>query len=67
LKKYDLLSVKEFAESIGRSTDFARDEIDKRRIAHHRLGGRIFITESDLKDYLRRSRTAAYGEWKGAK
>jgi excisionase family DNA binding protein len=64
LKKYDLLSVKEFAEAIDRSTDFARDEINKRRIAHHRLGGRIFITEADLKDYLQRARVAAYGERK---
>jgi excisionase family DNA binding protein len=62
LKKYDLLTVKEFAGAIGRSVDFARDEIEKKRIAHLRLGARIFITESDLEAYLARARTAALGE-----
>jgi excisionase family DNA binding protein len=57
-----LLTIKEAAERIGRSTDFVRDEVSKKKIAHHRLGGRYYVSEQDLSEYLSRSRVAAFGE-----
>jgi excisionase family DNA binding protein len=61
-RKFDLLAVNEVAEALGRSQDFIRDEIAKGKLAHHRIGGRIFVTEEDLAEYVTRSRIAAYGE-----
>jgi excisionase family DNA binding protein len=59
LKKF---SVKQVAQNLERSQDFIRDEISKRRIAHLRIGGRLYVTESDLHAYIQRCRVAAYGE-----
>jgi excisionase family DNA binding protein len=55
-------SVRKVAEELGRSTDFVRNEINRKRLAHHRLGGRIYISLDDLQEYLNRSRVAAFGE-----
>jgi excisionase family DNA binding protein len=60
--KSKLFSVREAAKELGRSTDFVRDEINRKRLAYHRLGGRIFVCERDLEAYLNRSRIAAFGE-----
>jgi excisionase family DNA binding protein len=60
--KSKLFSVRETAKELGRSTDFVRDEINRKRLAHHRLGGRIFVSERDLEAYLNRNRIAALGE-----
>jgi excisionase family DNA binding protein len=60
--KSKLFSVREAAKELGRSTDFVRDEINRKRLAHHRLGGRIFVSERDLEAYLNRNRIAAFGE-----
>jgi excisionase family DNA binding protein len=57
-----LLTIKEAVEKIGRSTDFIRDEVAKKKLAHHRLGGRYYVSDEDLSEYLSRSRVAAYGE-----
>jgi len=59
LKKF---TIKEVARELERSEDFVRDEITKRRIAHLKIGGRLYVTQSDLTDYLERCRVAAYGE-----
>ena len=59
MKKF---TVKEVAQEIRRSDDFVYDEIDARRLAHLRIGGRIFVTQSDLDAYLERCRVAAHGE-----
>ena len=58
----ELLTIKQTAEELGRSTDFIRNEINRKHLAHHRLGGRIFISRDDLTAYLKRSRVAAFGE-----
>jgi excisionase family DNA binding protein len=58
----EFLSVSETAAELGRSTDFIRDEIDRRRLASHRFGNRIFVARNDLAAYLKRSRAAAFGE-----
>jgi excisionase family DNA binding protein len=55
-------SVSKAAEELGMSTDFVRNEIHRKRLAHHRLGGRIYISRDDLQAYLARSRVAAFGE-----
>jgi excisionase family DNA binding protein len=57
-------TIKELAEELERSQDFIRDEISKRRIAFHRLGRRLYVTQSDLDAYLQRSRTPAFAERK---
>jgi excisionase family DNA binding protein len=58
----DLLSINKAAEELGRSTDFVRNEINRKRLAHHRLGGRIYISKADLEEYLLRRRVSAFGE-----
>ena len=58
----ELLTIAIVAVLLTTSEDFVRDEIRKRRLAHHRLGWRIFISRGDLEDYLQRRRTAALGE-----
>jgi excisionase family DNA binding protein len=58
----ELLSVSQTAEELGRSTDFVRDEISRKHLAHHRMGGRIFVSRDDLIDYVKRCRVAAFGE-----
>jgi excisionase family DNA binding protein len=57
-----LLTIKQTAERTERSTDFWRDEITRKRIAYHKIGGRYYIAEEDLNDYMTRARVAAYGE-----
>jgi excisionase family DNA binding protein len=58
----DKLTIAETATELRSSTDFVRDEIRRRRLASIRLGWRYFIAREDLEDYLKRSRTAAFGE-----
>jgi excisionase family DNA binding protein len=58
----ELLSVIQIAQELRRSTDFVRDEINRKRLAHHRMGGRIFVSRDDLRAYLKRCRVAAFGE-----
>jgi excisionase family DNA binding protein len=58
----DKLTIAETAAELRSCTDFVRDEIRRRKLAFHRFGWRILISRDDLEDYLRRTRTAAYGE-----
>jgi excisionase family DNA binding protein len=59
--------IKNVAEILNISPDATRDLISKRAIAHHRIGGKIMVSESDLEAYLDRQRIAAYGEQVGIK
>jgi excisionase family DNA binding protein len=58
----ELLTIAIVAVLLTTSEDFVRDEIRKRRLAHHRLGWRIFVSRADLEEYLSRQRTPAFGE-----
>lgn len=44
------------------SSDFVRDQMEKKKLAYHKIGGRYFIAEEDLEKYIERSRVAAFGE-----
>ena len=59
MKKF---TVKEVAKELKRSDDFMYDEIRLNHIAYLKIGGRFYITQSDLDAYLERARVAAYGE-----
>jgi len=63
---YELLSVAQAAKELGRHRWFVYNEIAKRRIPFHRLGGLLFIHKRDLRNYVARSRIAALGEKKEA-
>jgi excisionase family DNA binding protein len=65
--RYQLLSVIQAADQVNRTRYFIYDEIDKGRLACHRIGGRICIAQCDLDDYVSRSRIAALGEKKTRK
>jgi excisionase family DNA binding protein len=60
--KYGWLTVPEVAAVVRRPAQFIYDEITRKRIAVHRIGGRIFISERDLDHYIERSRQPALGE-----
>jgi excisionase family DNA binding protein len=62
----ELLTIAIVAVALTTSEDFVRDEIRKSRLAHHRLGWRIFVSRADLEEYLGRQRTAALGELRTA-
>jgi excisionase family DNA binding protein len=64
MSHYNLLSVAEVAERINRNRWFIYDEINRKRIAFYRIGGRIAISQRDLDDYVARARVAALGEKK---
>ena len=54
-----IFSLRQAAREMGRSIYFLREEITRKRIAHLRLGNRIFFAEEDLTEYLARCRIAA--------
>jgi excisionase family DNA binding protein len=56
------LTVQKAAERLEMSSDFVRDQMEKKRIAYFKIGGRYFIAEDDLEEFIRRSRVAAFGE-----
>jgi excisionase family DNA binding protein len=58
----EFLTVTQVAFEATSSEDYIRDEIARRRIAIHRFGRRILISRADLRAYLQRTRTAAFGE-----
>jgi excisionase family DNA binding protein len=58
----ELLTIKQTAKEIGRCEDFVRNEVDRKRLACHRFGNRIFISRDDLTAYCKRIRTPAVGE-----
>jgi excisionase family DNA binding protein len=55
-------SVREVAEILSLSTDAVRTQIEKRRLAFNKVGGRIRIAESDLDAFMDRTRVSAHGE-----
>jgi hypothetical protein len=55
-------SLRQTAQEMGRSIYFLREEIAKKRIAHRRLGNRIFFAEEDITEYLARCRVPANAE-----
>jgi excisionase family DNA binding protein len=60
--RYSLLSVMQAAEQIGFTPWYVYQKIYSRQLACHRIGGRVFIAQRDLDDYVARSRVAALGE-----
>jgi hypothetical protein len=65
--KQTLLTVRKVAEELDRCSDFVRDEMSKKRLAYHKIGGRYYIATEDLADYVNRSRVAAFGERRAKK
>jgi len=55
-------SVKWWARKYGVSPGLLRKHISERRLACIRLGGRVLISESQMRDYLTRNSTAAVAE-----
>jgi len=64
MSRYQMLSVAEAAKELNRNRWFVYDEINRKRIAHYRIGGKIAVSQRDLDDYVARSRVAALGEKK---
>ena len=62
--RYQLLSVIQTAEQLNRTRWFIYDEIKKRHLPYHQIGGRICISQADLDAYVARSRVSALGEKK---
>jgi hypothetical protein len=59
-----LLDIRKVAERMERCKDFVREQMRLKRLAYHKIGGRYYVSEEDLADYLARSRVAAFGERK---
>jgi excisionase family DNA binding protein len=55
-------TIRQAAEVLEMSADFVRDQMEKKRLAYHKIGGRYYIAEDDLNEYIARSRVAAFGE-----
>jgi excisionase family DNA binding protein len=54
-----LMTIREAAKALGRSVFFIRDEIARKRLPHHRLGYRIYVSEANLDEYLARTHVPA--------
>jgi excisionase family DNA binding protein len=67
MSRYTLFSVAEAAQLLSRSRFFIYDEIARGKLACHRIGGKIAISQDDLDSYVSRSRVAALGERKTKK
>jgi excisionase family DNA binding protein len=52
------LSLAEFAESLGISVEFVRQEIRRNRLYPTRLGKRVLITSYEARRYLERNTQA---------
>jgi excisionase family DNA binding protein len=62
--RYSLLSVAQAAEQLGLTSWYVYQKIYQRQIACHKIGGRVFIAQRDLDDYVARGLVAALGERK---
>jgi len=62
--RYELLSVIQAAEQLGRKRWFVYRLIYRKHLPYHRIGGGICVSQRDLDDYVARSRVAALGEKK---
>ena len=60
--RYQLLSVAEAAEQLGRARWFVYKLLDSRRLPYHLIGGRRCISQTDLDRYVSRGRVRALGE-----
>jgi excisionase family DNA binding protein len=58
----ELLTIKETAAELRRSTDFIRLEIERKHLGHIRMGGRLFCSRQDIAQYLERCRRPAAAE-----
>jgi len=65
--RYQLLSVIQAAEQLNRKRWFVYGEIYKGKLAYHKVGGQIAVSQHDLDEYVARSRVAALGEKKTKK
>jgi excisionase family DNA binding protein len=54
-----LLTVEQAAERLGTSTRFVRRLVAERRIAYHKVGRHVRITEADLINFVAASRVDA--------
>jgi len=62
MSRYELLSVAEAAQELGRARWFIYGELARQRLAYHMIGGRKAISRADLDAYIQRGRVAALGE-----
>ena len=46
-------SIYEAADKLGISVSVLRREIYKKKLTGHKFGGRVYILDSDLEDYVR--------------
>jgi excisionase family DNA binding protein len=60
--RYALLSVAETAKQIRCGRWFVYDLVKAGKLAFHRIGGRICISQTDLDSYVSKARHAALGE-----
>jgi excisionase family DNA binding protein len=67
LLRYGFLSIAEASAQLQRHPQFLYEQVAARRIAHHRVGGRIFITQGDLDSFIAASRKPALRERKTKK
>ena len=64
MSRYELLSIAQGAEELGRARWFMYKLIKEKKIAVHKIGGGLAISRADLDEYVKRSRVAALGERK---
>jgi excisionase family DNA binding protein len=62
--RYQLLSVSDAAEQLGRKRWFVYQLLEKRLLPHYMIGGRRVVSQRDLDAYVERNRVAAVGEKK---
>ena len=67
VRRYGFLSVKEAAAQLNREQDFVYRELARRSLAHHKIGGRLFISQRDLDDYVASRRVRPLNERKNVK
>jgi len=67
MSRYQLLSVAEAAEQLKRKRWFVYKLLDNHKLAYYEVGGRRAIRQSDLDDYVARTRVPALGEGKSKK
>jgi excisionase family DNA binding protein len=66
MKTEKIYYLKEFCEVLQISQDTGRDLLWSHKCAYRKIGGRFRISQTDLDDFLSRTRIAAYGEAVGS-
>jgi excisionase family DNA binding protein len=62
MKAEKLYTLNELCEILQVSQQAARDLLWSHKIAYRKIGGRLRVSQTDLDDYLRRTRIPAHDE-----